>query len=51
MNFNENEIEKTVGDIVDNVVDIFGNIDEPILEELRSIASDFISDFDFNSDY
>jgi hypothetical protein len=43
---NSNEIEEPVTDIIDAVADIFGGVDEPILEELRSIAFDFVSDFD-----
>jgi hypothetical protein len=51
MNFNDIELEETVTDIVDSVVDIFDGVDEPILQELRSIASDFVSDFGFDRDY
>ncbi len=51
MNFNEIELEETVGDIVDNVADIFGTVDDSLVEELRDIALDFVSDFGFDRDY
>lgn len=48
MNFNENELEDTDADIVDSILDIF---DDPLVNELRNITSDFVSDFGFDPDY
>ncbi len=46
MNFNDIELEETIGDIIDNVADIFGTVDDSLVEKLRDIALEFASDFD-----